>query len=208
VMLLDCRSLGYELLPLPDEVRVVICNSMVKHAVATGEYGDRSAEVEAGQAVLRRERTGVELLRDATLDDLEACRDMMSAASFKRCRHIITENARVLEAREALLRGDMARFGTLMVEAHSSFRDDFAASCEEVDELVVIAMQQAECFGARITGGGFGGCTVNVVRAEAAEKFVATLRRGYAAKTGIEADCFVCTPSDGAFALAAKGGVA
>ena len=208
VMLLDCRSLEYELLPLPDQVRVVICNSMVKHAVATGEYGDRSAEVEAGQAVLRRERPGVELLRDATLDDLEACRDMMSAASFKRCRHIITENARVLEAREALLRSDMARFGTLMVEAHASFRDDFAASCEEVDELVVIGTQQAECFGARITGGGFGGCTVNVVRADAAEKFVATLRREYAAKTGIEADCFVCTPSDGAFALAAKGGVA
>ncbi|HEY1993295.1 MAG TPA: galactokinase [Edaphobacter sp.] len=208
VMLLDCRSLGYELLPLPHEVRVVICNSMVKHAVATGEYGDRSAEVEAGQAVLRRERPGVELLRDATLNDLEACRNLMSAASFKRCRHIITENARVLEAREALLQGDMARFGALMVEAHVSFRDDFAASCEEIDMLVAIATKQAECFGARITGGGFGGCTVNVVRADAVERFVATLRREYAAKTGIEADCFVCTPSDGAFALAKKGGVA
>jgi galactokinase len=207
-MMLDCRSLEYELLPLPDQVRVVICNSMVKHAVATGEYGDRSTEVEAGQLVLRRERTGVELLRDATLDDLEACRNLMSAASFKRCRHIITENARVLQAREALVQGDMARFGALMVEAHASFRDDFAASCEEVDMLVVIATQQAECYGARITGGGFGGCTVNVVRADAAEKFVATLRREYAAKTGIEADCFVCAPSDGAFALASKGGVA
>ena len=207
-MLLDCRSLEYELEPLPDEVRVVICNSMVKHAVATGEYGDRSAEVEAGQAVLRRGRPGVELLRDATLDDLDACRELMSAASFKRCRHIITENARVLEAREALLQGDMARFGALMVEAHASFRDDFAASCEEVDLLVVIATQQAECFGARITGGGFGGCTVNVVRADAADQFVATLRREYAAKTRIEADCFVCAPSDGAFALAKKRGAA
>src|SRR5277367_3834287 len=110
-MLLDCRSLEYELLPLPDEVKVVVCNSMVKHAVATGECGDRSAEVEAGQAVLRRERPGVELVRDATLDDLEACRDLMSAASFKRCRHIITENARVMEAREALMAGDMEGFG-------------------------------------------------------------------------------------------------
>ena len=207
-MLLDCRSLEYELLPLPDQVRVVICNSMVKHAVATGEYGDRSSEVEAGQAVLQRERPGVKLLRDATLEDLEACRDMMSSASFKRCRHIITENARVVEARAALLQGDLERFGALLVEAHASFRDDFAASCEEVDVLVAIAMQQEECFGARITGGGFGGCSVNVVRAEAAEQFVATVRREYAAKTGIEADCFVCTPSDGAFALAKKGGVA
>lgn len=205
-MLLDCRSLGYEQLPLPAKVRVVICNSMVKHAVATGEYGDRSSEVLAGQAVLRRERRGVELLRDATLEDLEACRNIMSESSFKRCRHIITENRRVMEAKEALLRGDVARFGALMVEAHASVRDDFAASCEEVDELVEIAMQQAECFGARITGGGFGGCSVNVVRAEAAEEFVATLKREYAAKTGIGADCFVCTPADGAFALAEKGG--
>jgi len=205
-MLLDCRSLGFEQLPLPDQVRVVICNSMVEHAVATGEYGDRSSEVLAGQVVLQRERRGVELLRDATLEDLEACRSMMSEASFKRCRHIITENLRVMKAKEALLHGDVARFGALMVEAHVSVRDDFAASCEEVDELVEIAMQQAECFGARITGGGFGGCSVNVVRAEAAEEFVATLKREYAAKTGIEADCFVCTPADGAFALAEKGG--
>jgi galactokinase len=106
------------------------------------------------------------------------------------------------------LQGDMAQFGELMVEAHASFRDDFAASCEEVDVLVAIATLQSECFGARITGGGFGGCTVNVIRAEAAEQFVAALRREYAAKTGIEADCFVCTPSDGAFALAKKGGIA
>jgi galactokinase len=130
---------------------------------------------------------------------------LMSTASFKRCRHIITENRRVMEARKSLLAGDMERFGALMVEAHVSFRDDFAASCEEVDVLVTLAMQQAECFGARITGGGFGGCTVNVVRAEAAEKFVATVRREYAAKTGIDADCFVCTPADGAFVLAKKG---
>lgn len=206
-MLLDCRALTYELLPLPDAVRVVICNSMVKHAVATGEYGDRSTEVEAGQSVLQRERPGVKLLRDATLEDLATCRDLMTAASFKRCRHIITENARVLQAREALLQGDVEWFGALMVEAHVSVRDDFAASCEEVDVLVSIAMQQAECFGARITGGGFGGCSVNIVRADAAEKFVATLRRDYAAKTGIDPDCFVCTPSDGAFALAKKEGV-
>ena len=205
-MLLDCRSLGYEQLPLPDQVRVVICNSMVKHAVATGEYGDRSSEVLAGQAILLRERRGVELLRDATLEDLEACRSLMTEASFKRCRHIITENLRVMEARETLLHGDVARFGALMVEAHVSVRDDFAASCEEVDELVKIAMEQAECFGARITGGGFGGCSVNVVRAEATEEFVATVKREYAAKTGIEADCFVSMPADGAFALAEKGG--
>jgi len=206
-MMLDCRSLEYELLPLPEQVRVVICNSMVKHELATGEYGDRSDEVEAGQAVLRRERPGIELLRDATLEDLEACAGKMTAASFARCKHIITENRRVLEAREALLKGDLKGFGSLMVEAHASFRDDFAASCPEVDMLVEIAMRQPECIGARITGGGFGGCTVNVVNADSADQFVATLRREYEAATGIAADCFVCEPADGALALAAQDGV-
>jgi galactokinase len=206
-MLLDCRSLTFELLPLPDHVRVVICNSMVKHAVATGEYGDRRDEVESGQAVLQRERPQIKLLRDSTLEDLEACKNEMSVGSFARCRHIITENQRVLDAREALLREDMKQFGRIMVEAHKSMRNDFAASCEEVDTLVEIAMQQPECLGARITGGGFGGCTVNVVRAEAAEQFVTTLKKEYEAKTGIAAQCFVSAPSDGALAMAASGGV-
>jgi galactokinase len=207
VMLLDCRSLEFELLPLPPEVRVVVCNSMVQHQHAGGEYGDRRDEVEAGQAVLRLQRPGIELLRDATLADLEACREKMSAASFARCRHIISENARVLEAREALLHGDVKRFGELMVAAHASMRDDFAASCPEVDALVEIAMRQRDCFGARITGGGFGGCTVNLVRADKAEAFVEAVRREYKAASGIEADCFVSAPTDGALAMAAKGGV-
>jgi galactokinase len=203
-MLLDTRSLKFELLPLPEEVRVVIANSMVKHAVATGEYGDRRDEVEAGQAVLRRER-GRELLRDASVEDLEACKGKMSEASFLRCRHIITENARVLEAREALLSGDMKRFGALMVQAHASMRDDFVASAPEVDRLVEIALRQPGCLGARITGGGFGGCTVNVVAADEAERFVTEVRREYALAMKIEADCFICEPSDGALALAKDG---
>jgi galactokinase len=207
-MMLDTRSLKFDLLPLPEDVRVVIANSMVKHAVATGEYGNRRDEVEAGQAVLQRERAGIELLRDATLADLEACREKMTPESFARCRHIITENGRVLKARQALLAGEMKQFGELMVEAHASFRDDFAASCEEVDTLVEIALRQPDCIGARITGGGFGGCTVNVVNASGAEAFVAALRREYARVTGIEADCFICEPAAGALALAERGGVA
>jgi len=203
-MMLDCRSLNFELLPLPEDVCVVIANSMVKHAVATGEYGNRSDEVEAGQAVLRRERPGIELLRDATVADLEACREKMSAESFARCKHIITENARVLAARDALLAGDMKRFGDLMIAAHASMRDDFAASCVEVDTLVEIANRQEGCFGARITGGGFGGCTVNVVKAELATKFVEQVKHEYEQAVGIKADCFISSPSDGALALAAK----
>ncbi len=198
-MLLDCRSLEYDLLPLPQEVKVVICNSMVKHQVSTGEYGDRRDEVEAGQAVLRRE-LGLELLRDASLRDLEACREKMSPASYHRCRHIITENGRVVKAGTALRAGDVAGFGELMQEAHSSFRDDFAASCPEVDKLVALAGRLPGCYGARITGGGFGGCTVNLVRATEAEAFGRALRSEYLSATGIEADWYVCVPSDGALA--------
>ncbi|MBS1799298.1 MAG: galactokinase [Acidobacteria bacterium] len=207
-MMLDCRSLEYELLPLPSSVRVVIANSMVKHSVATGDYGNRRDEVEAGQEVLRRERPGIELLRDAAVADLDACRGKMSAESYARCRHIITENARVMAAREALLAGDMNRFGELMIEAHASMRDDFAASCSEVDSLVEIARRQQGCFGARITGGGFGGCTVNVVKTESAATFVEQVKRDYELAVGIKADCFVSSPSDGALALFEKAGAA
>ena len=204
-MMLDCRSLQYELLPLPHELKLVICNSMVKHAVATGEYGNRRDEVEAGQAVLRRRFAHVELLRDATLQELDACREEMSGESFARCRHIITENARVLKARGALLQEDLEQFGSLMVEAHRSMRDDFAASCKEVDTLVEIATRQEECLGARITGGGFGGCTVNLVRADRADRFAAEVRREYEVSTGIDAHSYVCNPSAGALAMAGSG---
>ena len=206
-MMLDTRSLAYELLPLPEEIRVVIANSMVRHSVATGGYGNRRDEVEEGQAVIRRE-FGRELLRDASLEELEACREKMSPESYLRCRHIISENARVLSAREALLAGDLAKFGELMVAAHASMRDDFQASCPEIDTLVEIAMRQPGCIGARITGGGFGGCTVNVVKTEVVDGFVAQVKAEYERATGIKADCFVSSPSDGALALAAKGGAA
>ena len=148
------------------------------------------------------------ILRDATVADLEASKAEMSEASFKRCRHIVTENARVIESREALLSGDVKRFGEILQAAHASVRDDFAASCEEVDTLVKIAMRQPGCYGARITGGGFGGCTVNLVKVDAAERFVGSVREAYKVATGIVAECFVCAPADGALALsaAAEGG--
>ncbi len=201
-MMLDTRALSFEFLPIPDEARIVICNSMVKHQVATGEYGSRRDEVEAAQAALHAANPKIELLRDATLADLDAAKSKMPEAEFRRARHIITENARVLDAREALLKGDLPRFGEIMRAAHISFRDDFQASCKEVDDLVDIANRQPGCFGARITGGGFGGCTVNLVQTAAADDFVNALRAGYKQRTGIDADCFITEPTDGALALA------
>ena len=199
-LLLDCRSLEFELLPIPETVKIVICNSMVKHTVAHGEYGNRSEEVETGQAILAACCPHVTLLRDATLADLEACRDRMSPEVLARCRHIITENGRVLRARVALLEHDLRAFGELMREAHISFRDDFAASCAEIDTLVEIADRLPGCFGARITGGGFGGCTVNLVAAEQAESFREALVEEYRSRMGIVADCYISRASDGAMA--------
>ena len=199
-LMLDCRSLEYELLKLPESVSVVICNSMVKHEVAHGEYGDRRGEVEEGQAALAAAVPHAKQLRDATLADLESAREAMSPEAFARCRHIITENGRVLEAREALTTGDVARFGELMYAAHASFRDDFAASCYEVDVLVEIARDLPGCFGARITGGGFGGCTVNMVERSQAAAFRQALIAEYEKRTGIRADCYISRASDGAIA--------
>ena len=199
-LLLDCRSLEYELLKLPESVDIVICNSMVKHEVAHGEYGDRRGEVERGQAALAAAVPQAKQLRDATLEDLEFARGKMSPESFARCRHIITENARVLEAKKALMAGDVFQFGQLMYAAHASFRDDFAASCEEVDLLVAAAHDLPGCFGARITGGGFGGCTVNVVERAQAPAFREALVAAYQEKTGIRADCYTSRASDGAMA--------
>lgn len=199
-LLLDCRSLEYEHLPLPDSISIVICNSMVKHTVAHGEYGDRRGEVELGQAAVAAAVPHVTLLRDATLADLETARSSMPPASFARCRHIITENDRVLRARTALMAGDVATFGALMVEAHASFRDDFAASCKEVDDLVELARTLPGCYGARITGGGFGGCTVNVVDRDQAPAFRDALVAAYQAQSGIRADCYISRASDGAIA--------
>ncbi len=199
-LLLDCRSLAYELLPLPRGVRVVVVNSMVQHSVATGEYGDRRGEAEHGQEILRKRNPAIELLRDATMSDLEAARAEMGEVSYRRCKHIITENARVLAVRDALHAGRLDEVGRWMLEAHRSMRDDFEASCPEIDTLVDLAVRTPGCFGARITGGGFGGCTVNLVSAEHAESFADRVRDEYRRTLALEAQIYVCEAVDGALA--------
>lgn len=204
-LLLDCRSLEFYLLPLRPDVRIVIANSMVKHSIAEGAYRDRREEVEAGQAVLSKMNPQIKLLRDATMDDLKQARGRMSDASYRRCRHIITENARVLEARSALFGGDMRKLGDLLFAAHISMRDDFEASAPEVDKLVDLARSLPGCIGSRITGGGFGGCTVNLVEAQYAESFAEQLKLRYKDASGIEAEIYVCEAVDGALARAKAG---
>ncbi len=200
-LLLDCRSLDYHLAPLPHEVVFVLVNTMVKHAHADGAYKVRRAEVAEGTEVLHGMKPEIRALRDATLEDLERAKGQMPENVYKRCRHIISENTRTTAAAAALDAGNLKEFGRLLVAAHASYRDDFEASCPEADILVELALERPECIGARLTGGGFGGCTLNLVRAEDADAFAVSLQRGYFDKTGIDAEVYRCRASAGAHSL-------
>jgi galactokinase len=198
---IDTRALTAELAPIPGALRLVVCNSMVRHSVAGGEYAQVRREVEEAAAAIGRLHPEVKQLRDATLADLEEAKPGMSHEAFLRGRHVISDSNRVLEGVAALRAGDVTRFGELMDEAHVSFRDDFGASCEECDLLVELAQKLPGCLGSRLTGGGFGGCTVSLVEAEAAEAFAAELKAEYKQRQGVTADIFVCEIADGAGAV-------
>jgi len=201
-LLLDTRSLTYEHLPMNKgalaDTQIVVCNSMVKHSVATGEYGKRRSESEEGQAVLVK-KFGVRDLGDTTLQQLEAAKSEMSNAAYKRCRHIISDNQRVRQAKQAMFDGNPVAFGQLMLAGHASERDDFECSCEEVDFLVETATTLPGCFGARLTGGGFGGSTVNLVERTQAKAFADTLKAAYKKRFEISADAYICDAVDGAW---------
>jgi len=200
-VMIDCRWLEYQLAPIPPTVRIVICNSMVRHTVAGGEYNTRRAEIEAGADILRRHRPEIMALRDATVADLAKWGSEMPANVLKRCRHVVTENARVLAAADAFRVSNLTHFGDLMRQAHISLRDDFEASCKEIDILVELAGKQPGCFGARLTGGGFGGCTVNLVAASHVEAFTEAMRAGYREATGIAPEIYTSRASGGAHAI-------
>ena len=192
-LLLDCRSLEFRLLPVPDNVRLIICNTMVKHELASSAYNERRAQCEAGAKHLN-----VAALRDAGLEQLEEHRNGMPEVVFRRCRHVITENARVLAAGEALEQVDLNRFGKLMAESHRSLRDDYEVSSDELDLMVELAQQVEGVYGARMTGGGFGGCTVNLVRTENVEEFRARVTEGYERVTNFKPEIYITTAANGA----------
>ena len=201
-LLLDCRDLSFKLAPIPENVALVIANTMVKHAITGGEYTSRRAEVEAACAVIASHRPGVKFLRDATVEDLENWGHEMSPNSLKRARHVITENLRTVAAADALINGDLAELGELMAEAHWSYSRDFEASCEEADAMVELAQDLPGLIGARLTGGGFGGCTINLVEQTQAATFVEELAKLYAGQTGIVPQIHICQASGGAHRLA------
>jgi galactokinase len=200
-LLLDCRDLSFKLAPIPRNVALVIANTMVQHAHAGGEYATRRAEVEAACAVIASHRPEVKFLRDATLADLDNWGPEMTPNSLKRARHVITENARTVAAAEALMRHDLAQLGRLMAEAHESYSKDFEASCEEADAMVELAQDLPGLIGARLTGGGFGGCTINLVEQSQTATFVERLAELYTGHTGILPQIHICHASGGAHRL-------
>ena len=197
-LLLDCRSLEFRLLPLPDNVRLIICNTMVKHELASSAYNERRASCEAGVKYLAQFYPNVTALRDVTLEQLEQVKSELPAVVYRRCRHVITENARVLAAAEALGQNDLDHFGKLMAQSHVSLRDDYEVSSEELDLMVELAQKIDGVHGARMTGGGFGGCTVNLVRTENVEDFRARVSEGYERVTKIKPEIYITTAANGA----------
>ena len=196
--MLDCRSLEFRLLPLPEDVRLAICNTMVKHELGSSEYNTRRTECEAGVQHFAQMIPNIQALRDVTVDDLERYGRDLNEVIYKRCRHVITENARVLEAAAALEGNDLNAFGALMAASHRSLRDDYEVSCAELDTMVDLATPIEGVYGARMTGGGFGGCTINLVKADSVGEFKQTVARGYEQATGLAPEIFVCSTADGA----------
>ncbi len=200
-LMLDCRSLEYRLLPLPAYVRLVICNTMIRHELAASEYNIRRAECEAGVRHFARFSPDVRALRDVTVDDLESNGRDLPEAILKRCRHVVTENARVVKAASALEQGDLHAFGELMAASHRSLKEDYEVSCAELDTMVDLATQLEGVYGARMTGGGFGGCTINLVKADTVSEFSTNVARRYEQATGIAPEIYVCSTTDGVTAL-------
>ncbi len=201
-VMLDCRSLETAALPIPNDVRLVVCNTAVKHQLAGGEYNVRRAQCEEGVQRLRAALPEIESLRDVNSRELEQHKGLLPEVIYRRCRHVVSENQRVLEAAEAFRSRDVARMGTLMAASHQSLRDDYEVSCAELDTMVEIACAQPGVIGSRMTGGGFGGCTINLVSAEMADRFKNAVAKEYEKRTGIHPEVYVLNASQGVQAVA------
>lgn len=197
-LLIDCRSLESRPVPLPPGMSVVIVNSQVKHSIAGGEYNQRRAQCEEGVSRLQSSGLTLDSLRDVTPAALAASATVLPSPLLERCRHVVTENARVLESVNALEEGDAGRFGSLMNASHDSLRDDYQVSCVEIDHLVEIARAVPGVAGARMTGGGFGGCTVNLVVDSRVEDFRHAVLAEYPRRTGRTPVIHVSRPEAGA----------
>jgi galactokinase len=196
-LLIDCRSLETQLVPLPLGTVIVVLDTATRHQHTGSGYNERRAQCEAAARYFN-----VPALRDVTIEQFEARADGLDDVTMRRARHVITENARTLEAAEVMREGDAARMGKLMDASHVSMRDDFEISREEMNTMVEIAQRHPACYGARMTGGGFGGCAVALVRVEQAQSFADAVGAAYTKATSLTPSIYVCKATDGANVIA------
>jgi galactokinase len=195
---IDCRSLGHRLVKLPDGITFIAVNSMVKHALAGSAYADRVRECASAVETIAAVYPDVQSLRDVSVEKLESVASRLEDVVARRARHVVTEDARVNRFVEASAKGDAAAMGKLMVESHRSLQHDYEVSCEELDFLVNAALPLDGVLGSRMTGGGFGGCTVTLLHTEAAADFREAIVKAYQSQFGIAPQIYSCEPSQGA----------
>jgi galactokinase len=192
-LFIDCRKFDIQQVPLPEGLRIIILDTKTRRGLVDSHYNDRYSQCEEASAIL-----GKSLLRDVTLSGLETQAAEMKPLLYRRAKHVITENERVLQAVNAMRSYDHQLLGQLMQDSHISLRDDFEVSCSALDEMVECALTAPGCLGARMTGAGFGGCAVALVTAEKEGEFVNSISKCYLKKTSLQPQIISCTPADGA----------
>jgi galactokinase len=192
-LLIDCRHLTWQAVPLPGDVAVVVCDTGKRRGLATSAYNERRQQCEEGAR-----RLEVDALRDVNVETFEAQASRLPPLLRQRCRHVVYENDRTLRATEVLQQGDIAAFGRLMNESHTSLRDLYEVSCDELDLMAALAQAQPGCWGARMTGAGFGGCVVALVEGDKVDAFAQTVASSYARQAVITPTLYVCHAADGA----------
>jgi galactokinase len=197
-LLLDCRTLKSEPVPIPRDAAIVVMDTGVRRTLSGSAYNERHAACVRTLNVIRSRHPQVIALRDVDLDMLEQSRESLDKATFKRARHVVEENWRPVQMAEMLRAGDLAKAGELMKASHASLRDLYEVSCKELDQISEQACRHAACFGARMTGAGFGGCAVALVQKREVKSFMADVQAGYQAKVDAPSALFECQPSAGA----------
>jgi galactokinase len=192
-LLIDCRSLETQTVPLPPNTVIIVLDTATRRGLVDSAYNERRSQCEAVAKFF-----GAKALRDVTLDQLNEKRDQLDRVAYRRALHVISENERTLQAAEVMKRGEASELGQLMELSHMSLRDDFEVSSRELNIMVECAERQAGCYGARMTGAGFGGCAVALVRQDAAEAFSVGVAAEYQAATGLRPNIYICTASNGA----------
>jgi galactokinase len=198
LLYLDCRSLTWQTVPLPENVSIVVADTTVRRKLTSGEYNKRRNACEEAVRLLKTDLPGITALRDVSAADFNRFSSKLPEEVEKRARHVVEEVERSRQAIPLLESSNLTQFGKLMNECHASLRDLYEVSCPELDVMARIAQSLPGCYGARLTGAGFGGCTVNLVAQDQAEDFAQSLAAGYESETSLHPEIYICRASAGA----------